>query len=279
MAQRKWTPTRVVALIVLWLFVMMGIFPLLWMLVSSFKTNMDFLLKPFGLPTHVTFENYRVAWRTGSFPRYFTNSGIVALMSLVLMIGTGAMVAFALARYRSVRYRNRILFFFVIGQMISGQVIIISIYLVLNRLGLLDKALGLALVYAASGLPFVVFMLSGFFKTIPYELYEAGMIDGYNEWRIFANIAVPLARPSIATALIIQFLYVWNEFTIAYITTRTPTNYTVPVGIYMTVNDVYSTSYTAACAGLVITAVPTLLVYALFQKQIVYGISSGAVKG
>ena len=163
--------------------------------------------------------------------------------------------------------------------MISGQVIIIIVYLTLTAYHLSDNYFGLAMVYAASGLPFVIFMLSGFFKSIPFELYEAGSIDGFSDWGVFYRVGLPLAKPAIATAFITQFLYVWNEFTIAYITTKAPKLYTVPVGIYQTVNNMYSTSYTAACAGLVITGVPPLLVYAIFQKQIVSGISAGAVKG
>ena len=276
---RRWSVMRVVALVVLTISIIASIFPLIWILVSSFKTNNDFLMHPFGLPQRITMENYINAWQKSSFPAYFVNSLFVAVVSLVLMIGTGAMVAFAISRFRRIRYSNKLMFFFIIGQMISGQVIIISIYLTMNAYHLLDNRLGLALVYAASGLPFVIFMLSGFFKSIPFELYEAGSIDGFSDWGVFARIAAPLAKPAIATAFITQFLYVWNEFTMAYITTKSPGLYTVPVGIYQVVNTMYGTSYTAACAGLVITGVPTLLVYAIFQKQIVFGISAGAVKG
>lgn len=276
---KKWTPMRVVALIVLLIFTVTAIFPLVWIVMSSFKTNTDFLMHPFGLPKRWTMENYINAWQHSDFPRYFLNSVLISVSSLAVMIGTGAMVAFALSRFRRIRYSGKVLFFFIIGQMISGQVIIISIYLTLNSYHLLDSHTGLALVYAASGLPFVIFMLSGFFKSIPFEMYEAGSIDGFSDWGVFVRIALPMAKPAVATAFITQFLYVWNEFTMAYITTRSPGLFTVPVGIYQTVNNMYSTSYTAACAGLVITAAPTLLVYAIFQKQIVFGISAGAVKG
>lgn len=275
----RWTKSRVLAATVLIASVIISIFPLIWIVISSFKTNNDFLLRPFALPRIWTTENYLSAWTGSSFPRYFLNSLIVSFLSLVLMIGTGAMVAYAISRFRKVHFSNKVLFFFIIGQMISGQIIIITIYLTLNFFRLLDTYWGLALVYAASGLPFVIFMLSGFFKSIPYEMYEAGEVDGMNEWQIFAKVACPLAKPAIATAIITQFLYVWNEFTIAYITTKTLNLYTVPVGIYQTINKMYSTSYTAACAGLVITGIPPLIVYSLFQKQLISGISAGAMKG
>lgn len=276
---RKWTAGRVIVYILLIIAVITSVFPLIWIFISSFKTNSDFILHPFSLPTRFTLENYIDAWERGNFPTYFVNSLFVAAVSLIIMIGTGAMVAYAITRYKRIRYSNKLMFYFIIGQMISGQVIIISIYLTLNAYHLLDNLLGIALVYAASGLPFVVFMLCGFFKAIPSELYEVARVDGISEWNVFTRIAIPLARPAIATAFITQFLYVWNEFTIAYITTKSPAKFTVPVGIYQAVNKMYSTSYTTACAGLAITALPALLVYALFQKQIVFGISAGAIKG
>jgi raffinose/stachyose/melibiose transport system permease protein len=273
------TPLRVAALIMLLIATITAIFPLVWIVISSYKTNTDFLLHPFSLPRVWTVENYVNAWERSDFSQYFLNSVIVAAISLTVMLGTGTMVAFALSRFRRILYSPKVLFFFIIGQMISGQVIIISIYLTLTAYRLADSYLGLAMVYAASGLPFVIFMLSGFFRSISFELYEAGSIDGFSDWGVFYRIALPLAKPAIATAFITQFLYVWNEFTIAYITTKSPGLFTVPVGIFQTVNNMYSTSYTAACAGLVITGVPPLLVYAIFQKQIVFGISAGAVKG
>lgn len=276
---KRWTPLRILAMIFLLVSVVVCVYPLLWIMMSSFKTNNDFLLHPFSLPTRITLENYVVAWKTGNFLTWFGNSIIVAVLSLIIMLGTGAMVAYAMSRYRRIGYTNKLLFFFIVGQMISGQVIIISIYLILNAYGLVNSRLGLALVYAASGLPFVVFMLSGFFKSIPFELYEAGEIDGISEWGIFTRIAVPLAKPAIATALITQFLYVWNEFTMSYIMISNSSSYTIPTGIYVTINQMYGTSYTNACAGLVITGLPPLIIYAIFQKQIIYGISSGAVKG
>lgn len=276
---KRWTPLRVLAQAVLWLVVLTALVPLLWMLVSSLKTDGEFIVSPFGLPRMPTFDNYINAWVKGDFPTYFRNSGLVALISLTLMIGAGAMVAFAIARFRRIRYRTGVLFFFVVGQMISAQVLLISIYLVLVQYHLIDNLVGLSLVYVASGLPFVIFMLNGFFSSIPYDLYEAATIDGYNDWQIFCRVAVPLTKPAIATALIIQFLYVWNEFSLALITTRSPLNTTLPVGIYRSVRDLYFTSYTTACAGLVITGLPTLIVYAVFQKQIIFGMAAGAVKG
>jgi multiple sugar transport system permease protein/raffinose/stachyose/melibiose transport system permease protein/N-acetylglucosamine transport system permease protein len=276
---RKWTPMRIAAVAILMVVVVLALIPLVWMIASSFKTDGEFMLNPFGLPKAPTLHNYAQAWLKGDFPTYFRNSLLVAALSLVVMIGTGSMVAYAVTRFRRIHYRNKLMFFFIIGQMISAQVILISVYLVLVQYRLIDNLVGLSFVYVASGLPFVIFMLSGFFESLPFELYEAANIDGYNDWQIFARIALPLAKPAVATAFIIQFLYVWNEFVLALITIRSPLNTTLPVGIFRTVKDLYSTSYVTACAGLAITGIPTLVVYAVFQKQIIFGMAAGAIKG
>jgi multiple sugar transport system permease protein/raffinose/stachyose/melibiose transport system permease protein/N-acetylglucosamine transport system permease protein len=135
------------------------------------------------------------------------------------------------------------------------------------------------LVYAASGLPFAIFLLQGFFRVLPNDLYEAAEIDGYNELRIFANIALPLSKPGLATVFIIQFMYVWNEFPLALIALNSPEKTTLQVGIYRVVNDMYYSSHTMACAGLTITALPIIIFYAIFQRKIIAGMTAGAIKG
>ena len=202
--------------------VALAFIPLIWMLTSSLKTDGEFMINPFGLPRKPTLDNFAYAWVKGHFQIYFQNSIFVAAISLILMVGLALMAAFALTRYRRIRYGNAVLLYFIVGQMVSAQVILISIYLTLVQLHLVDRLIGLALVYVASGLPFTIFLLQGYFRTLPYELYEAAHIDGYGEWRMFSTISIPLARPAIATVFIIQFLYVFNEFVLALITIRTP---------------------------------------------------------
>lgn len=270
-----------VSKLILWLFlailVFIAVYPLLWMIMSSFKTNADFTMNRFGLPRSITFENYVDAFREGDFGRYFLNSGVVSIFSLLVMIGAASMTAFSMTRYR-VRAAKPLLSYFMVGQMLSAQIVLIAVYLLLVAFNLVDSFLGLALVYAASGLPFTIFLLQGFFQTVPNELYEAAEIDGYNDWMIFLRIALPLVAPGLATALIIQFMYVWNEFPLALIVINTPTKQTLPVGIYRVVNDMYFTNYARACAGLSISAIPVLVIYAVFQKQIISGMTAGAVK-
>lgn len=258
--------------------VVLCVYPLLWMFLSSFKTNGEFLLNRFGLPWKFTFENYQNAWNRSDFPLYFLNSGAVSMLALFIMLFFAAMTAFAFTRYR-VRASAKLLTYFIVGQLLSAQVMLIAVYLVAITFRLTDSLVGLALVYAASGLPFTIFLFQGFFKGVPFELYEAAEIDGYNEFQIFTRISLPLVRSGIATAVIIQFMYVWNEFPLGLILISSSSKTTLPVGIYRVVNDMYYSSHTLACAGLAIAALPVIAVYIVFQKQFIEGMVSGAVKG
>jgi ABC-type glycerol-3-phosphate transport system permease component len=267
-------------LIILFLSILtfIAVYPLIWMLISAFKTETDFLVNRFGLPKNWIITNITGAWGRGNFDIFFRNSFLVSIMSLFIMIGTASMTAYAFTRYR-VRFHSKILFYFIIGQMLSAQIVLIAVYLVLIFLNLNDSLFGLSLVYVASGLPFAVFLLYGFFKGLPYELYEAAEIDGHNEIGIFLTIAIPLAKPGLATAFIIQFMYVWNEFPLALIALSSPQNITLPVGVFRVVQDMYSTNHTMASAGLAITAMPIIIFYAVFQRRIISGITAGAIKG
>lgn len=276
--RKKISVGRVIGVLILLIAIVIAIYPFIWMLISSFKTDMDFLTNKLGLPKEFTLENYIQAWGQGDFPTYFLNSILVSAGSLVLMIGTAAMASFAFTRYRF-SASKALLNYFIIGQMLSAQIVLIAVYLVMVNMNLDDSLGGLMLVYAASGLPFTVFLLQGFFKSLPSELFEAAEIDGYNEWRIFARIALPLCLPGLSAALIVQFMYVWNEFPLALVVMKSPEKTTLPVGIYRIINDMYYSSKTLACAGLAIAALPIIVIYAVFQKQIIGGMTAGALKG
>ena len=258
--------------------VILALYPLYWMFLTSFKTEGEFFVNRFGLPSNFILDNYIQAWGRGDFTLFFRNSIFVSLMSLAMMIGFSAMSAFALTRY-DFKSSKKVLFYFIIGQMLTAQVLLIGVYLVVLFLNIHDTLPGLSLVYVASGIPFTIFFLTGFFRTIPRELYEAAEIDGYNDFRIFTAVAIPLAVPGLATAFIIQFLFVWNEFPLALIIVSTRTLTTLPVGIFRVVNDMYFASNTLATAGLSIAVIPIILFYAVFQRQVRAGLTAGALKG
>ena len=251
--------------ILVMLAILVAVYPLIWTIISSLKTDWDFMSNRMGLPAQITFDNYIQAWKKGDFPLYFKNSVIVSSVSLVVMIGTASMAAFAFARYKFAISKH-LLNYFLIGQMLSAQLVLVAVYLVL-------------VMCAASGLPFTVFLLQGFFRSLPGELFESAEIDGCTEGGIFLKIALPLCKPGLSAALIVQFMYVWNEFSLSLVSIRTPTNITLPVGLYKVIFDMYFSSRTLACAGLIIAALPVLIIYILFQRQIMSGMTAGALKG
>lgn len=252
--------------------------PFLWALVSSFKTQGELLMKPWAMPSSLCFKNYVDAWKMGRFASYFFNSIEVTVFSLLLMIGISAMAAFALNRY-NLKSNKHVLLYFLFGQMIGAAMVIFPLTVILQKIGLQDSHLGVCLVYAAGGVPFTVFVLSSFFNTVPKELFDAAEIDGCTEMQMFGIIAVPLVKSGFATVILYQFMWVWNEFTIGFTLIKTPDKRTLPVGLFTAVYGLLETNYVVAFAGTVIVSVPTILMYLVFQKYLIKGITSGAIKG
>ena len=195
-----------------------------------------------------------------------------------MMLVFATMLAFAISRYKG-NLSQVTLIYLLAGQTISAGMIIFPIVIVLRKLGFGSSHAGLILTYAAGGLPFAVFVLQGFFAGIPYELYEAGEIDGAGEFKIFANIAIPLAKPALATVLLYQFMWVWNEFVLAFTIVSRPEKRTIIAGLYSVVNGYLNTDYVTAFAGAMIVCIPIIIIYLIFQKYLIQGLIAGAVKG
>ncbi len=254
------------------------LFPVIWVLISSLKTRREMLTMPWGIPENIQWVNYSKAWNKANFHILFKNSIYITAISLIVMVFLASMVAFALTRYR-LKMGKTVLMYLLIGQTISASMIIFPIVMLLRQMKLDEGHTGLILTYIAGGLPFAVYVLQGFFAGIPYELYEAAEMDGASEIQLFSRISIPLAKPSLATVLLYQFMWVWNEFVLAFTVIRQPEERTIIVGLYSVVNGALQTDYVTAFAGAVIVCVPIILVYLTFQKHLIQGIVSGAVKG
>jgi ABC-type glycerol-3-phosphate transport system permease component len=195
------------------------------------------------------------------------------------MVLSGAMASYAIVRFRDrIRGTSAVFYYFVAGHIVTAQVVAVSIFLFTWAIGVENTRIGLALVYCASGLPFVVILCRGFFSTVTRELFEAAEIDGCSEPRILGSIMLPLSRPVLATAVIFQFTYVWNEFILALVLIRTQTKLTLPVGVFRAVMDRYQTDFTAAFAAATITSIPVIAIYLAAQRQFTGGLG-GALKG
>jgi raffinose/stachyose/melibiose transport system permease protein len=253
------------------------VFPLFWMVSSSFKTTQEMYSNKWLFPEHIHWANYVTAWQGVNFVKYFGNSLIISITAVGGMTLVGAMAAYALTRY-AFPGRDKLLFYFIGGQMIPSAMVLIPLFVLLHRLGLRNTRIGIILTYIAGGLPFVVFLLQGFFRSMSREVEEAARIDGCSEFGIFFRIVLPLAKTGLSTVIIFQFMWVWNEFILALVLLQRDDVKTLTVGLFSGLGQ-YVSNYPVLFAGLTMASMPVLVVYLVFQRHFVKGIMAGAVKG
>ncbi len=251
--------------------------PFAYMVGTSFMPGAYVLqTPPIFIPPHPTLDNYVQAWNDNNFGRAFFNSVVVACSATALNVGLAATLAFAFARYR---FPGRDLLFYgmLATMMVPSLVLIIPQFVLASRLHLTNSRTGLILVYAA-GMAFSVFLLRGFFEELPQELLDAAAIDGCGVFRTFWRIALPLARPALAAATIFSFLGNWDEFTWAVTSINDADLYTLPIAIQQYQGQ-HSTQWGIVFAASVLAVIPVVMVFLVFQRHFVRGVSAGAVKG
>jgi ABC-type glycerol-3-phosphate transport system permease component len=287
------------------------VFPMVWVLYTSAKSTPEIYRNPFGLPKLLTspsvetaaalVDNYRKAWVESHFSRYFVNSVKIVGVSLALILMLGSMAAYVLARFEFLG-RRLVYYVFVSGLLIPMQLILIPLFFQFSDMGdaltsiaapparalglgnlavsLHDSHAGLILIYVAASLPFTVFTLTGFFRTLPGEVREAAMMDGASEYRIFFSVMMPLAKPGLVTVAIFNFLGLWNEYLFGLVFLSSDHLKTLPLGLAsISMQAQYKSDFGLLFAGLVIAMLPTLLVYVILQEKLTKGITAGALKG
>jgi len=254
-----------------------SIFPTSYMVLASFQTTQQIYQGVQLFPQHMTFSNYLSAWSKASFGRYFFNSVLytTTVTFMVLLLGTAAAYAFARLQFvgRNVIFYGLLAFLFI---PIPGQ--FIPLYVILVRLHLANTMLGYILPLINSGMPVTVFILKAFFEAIPKEIEESARVDGASRFRIYWSIAVPLAKPAIATVGILTVLSVWNEFVLALVVFSDQKLMPLQVGL-QTFQGTYFSEYGLLLAALTIATIPVVIVYLAFQRFIIAGVMAGAVKG
>lgn len=265
-------------------YLLLVMYPMLWLLYTSLKTDREIFLAPFTLPQwdNLQWANFSRAWTLGHFGDYFVNSAIVTGLTVTLSLLFAAMAAYALSRF-NFRGARPLFFYFLAGLMIPLQLAIIPLFFQMKDFQLLNSRIGLLLVYVAFGMPFAIFILTGFFKSLPSSLHESALIDGASELRAFWTIMLPLSRPGLITVGIFSFLGTWNEFFMAFMFLSGEGSAhlrTLPLGLAnITIVSQYRSDWGMAFAGLVLMMAPTLLVYAVLQRHLTKGITVGALKG
>jgi len=252
--------------------------PLLWVLMSSFKTTKEVLGSPFTLPSSLTFENYVSAWTTASIGAYFFNTVIVVGCALVIVMILGAMCAYVLARY-DFKGSRIIYYLMLVGLAFPIFLAVVPLFLTLRNIGIINTLPGLILTYVAFSLPFTVFFLFAFFKSLPQEVAEAAAIDGAGPWRIFFQIMLPMAGPGMASVAIFNFLGLWNQFLLPVALNTKSSNYVLSQGMASFASQAgYSVNFGALFAAVVITVLPVLATYIVFQRQLQGSVSPGLLK-
>lgn len=231
------------------------------------------------LPEKAVWQNYADAWSISNIGKYTLNSLYVTGITLLLLIVLGSMAAYILGRV-PFRASGLVTTFIMMGMMIPPFVIAIPLFNILNKLGLLNNLNGLILVYTAKQLPFTIFVLTSFYKGLPFDLEEAAVIDGASPVRTFARIMFPLTMPAVVSVSINNLINVWNEFLLALIFISKKKLYTLPIGLFhLSQAAEYSSAWTVLFAGMVISVVPILIIFAIFQKQFATGVAQGGLKG
>ncbi|MFX4271984.1 carbohydrate ABC transporter permease [Propionibacteriaceae bacterium Y1685] len=252
--------------------------PVLWAILSSFKTSSEIFASPFALPAEWSLTNYKTAWDLAGIGRYFLNTVIVVGSALVLVMLLGSMAAYVLARFHFPG-RRIVYYLFLAGNTFPIFLAIVPLFFVLKGMALLNTLPGLIITYVAFALPFTVFFLYAFFRSLPDEIAEAASVDGAGLWSTFFRIMLPMARPGLASITIFNFLGLWNQFLIPVAINTKQSNWVLSQGLAAFAGQMgYRTDFGALFASVVITILPVLIMYIIFQRQLQSSVTQGAVK-
>lgn len=255
------------------------IYPLIWNIIASLKTNTEILANPWGLPSELQFDNYVRAFFEANMGQYFLNSIIVTGLSLLLLLIFTIPTAYTVGRFKF-RGRNFLHNFYMSALFLEPVYIMVPLFIMMNNLGMINNLFWLSVIYALTGLPFSTYLLMGFMKSIPSEYEQSARVDGCGYFGTFVRIVIPLARPGIITVIIFNFFFFWNEYALALVLLQSQSTKTLPVGLanLMQVQK-YATDWGALFAALVIVLLPTIILYSLTQKKLTEGMSLGGLKG
>jgi raffinose/stachyose/melibiose transport system permease protein len=250
--------------------------PLVYAWLGGFRDNHQLVTKPAGLPDPWVIDNYRGVLSTSSFWRQLWNSTLIALLTTGFVLPAASLAAFVLARYRF-RGRELIYGLFTLGLLFPVAVAILPLFVVLRQIGLLSNPLGVALPQAAFALPLSIIIMRPFFRAVPQELQDAAAIDGCGPWRLYRSVMLPLSRPVLSTVAVITLVTSWNAFLLPLLVLVDPNEHTVPIGVN-NISTQYTTDYARVLAYTSLAMLPALIFYAFAERQIVGGLTAGAVK-
>ena len=268
--------TRPFYYVIAFLFASISLYPIILMVLSSFKPSAEIFMNPLSWPEQFSLDTYRTLLERIPFMTYFYNSVFRSVVSVLLIVSTTSLAAFYIARY-TFWWNNLLFFFFLMGMMIPIKLGIVPLFLLMKDLGLTNSLWSLIFMYTAQGIPLSILILTGFFRTMPIELEEAARIDGASDLRILWNVLLPIMRPALATVIIINFIQAWNDFFFPLIFISDEMKKTIPVGMLSLFGE-YSADWGSLFAGLTLSSLPMIVLFFIASKQFMEGMTAGAVK-
>lgn len=263
--------------IILSLFALMCLYPIFWLFISSFKTNTELFDNPWGMPVSFNLDNYVKAIQDGHILQYFGNSVFIAVIAVVVGVILSSMVSYAIARMEW-KLSKITLNIFMLGMMIPVYAMIIPLFSMFNKVSLLNTHWSVIIPHIAISFPMSIMIITGFLGSIPRELEEAAVMDGCNIYQIFFRIILPICKSSVVTVGVVAFINVWNDLLLPQIFLTDSSKMTLPVGL-TEFQGQYSTNYVTMIAAVIITIIPSVIVYIWLHKNIMEGMVAGAVKG
>ena len=279
MSGKKHIVSRCISIILVVLLLVIAIYPVLWLILSSLKTQNELTLNSaFSLPGSLNFDNYVEAWTTGNMGSSFVNSVICTAGSMLLIVVIAVPFSFALVKMRW-KLRKRINSYVLMGMMVPVQVALIPLFSMYNTMGFTNSRIGLILIYTAYSLPLSVTLLTGFFESVPNELIEAAVIDGCGIYQVLGKIVFPLMTNSIMTVLTLQFMSSWNDLIFSQTMISQPAKQTIQTALIMFNGSYGQVNWGPLFAAMAIAVIPTLVLYLFLSKFMIRGMTAGAVKG
>jgi raffinose/stachyose/melibiose transport system permease protein len=274
MSLKRFNVALVYAAAIIYAFI--SLFPIVLMVISSVKPNIEILTKPLSLPTKLDLISYEKLFVKLNYADYIWNSVFVSLFTLILLVIFGIMISYYIARFKF-KWNGVLFLYFLFGMMLPIKLGLVPLFLLMKDLNLINSLWSVIFIHIGTGLPLAVLILTGFFRTLPWELEEAARIDGATNLDVLTKVIVPLMRPAIGTVVIINFIGVWNEFFFPMIFIQDEARKTIPVGMLKLFSE-FATDWSILFAGLTLSALPMIAIFFFASKQFMDGLTSGAVK-
>jgi len=267
---------RVIIYVIACLYAIVCIFPILMMLLSSLKPNIEIFKNPLGLSSKLSFVSYEKLFVNLNYASYIKNSVFTSVSAVALVVICAVLVSYYIARF-NFKWNGVMFFYFLIGMMLPLKLGLVPLFMLMKDLNLINNLGSVIFVLVAAGLPFAVLLLTGFFRTLPKELEEAARIDGASNAKLLVKVIVPLMKPAISTVAIINFIGAWNDFFFPLIFIHDTAKKTIPIGMLQLFSE-FTTDWSVLFAGLTLSSLPMIIIFFFASKQFMDGLTAGAVK-